>query len=278
MSFRVEELDSANNKDITRSIAGGGTYIIIFSLYFLVNRLLEKRTSIFLTMPIVFMFLIALAVTYGRGVWLATGVGFIISAYLFRGMRGAVLVSMLGALFIIILYGSFSVVKPRIADAIYERASGFFTEVDHGDSLGWRKMENRLAITSIENNPFLGVGLGGEYKLTMSSRGSFLNETRYIHNGYLYYPLKMGLIAAFIPFALIYGFVRTYRESRTSPLIDDRALLAATGGAFCVPVITSFTQPEWANISGIAAFSVLISFVILYRMHGSFLDTQNDPK
>jgi O-antigen ligase len=276
-SLRVEELDPTKNTGITRSLAGGGTYLIIFSLIYFLNRLMEKRISMLFAMPVIFLFVVGLAVTFGRGVWVATGVSLIFSAFLFKGWRGAVFASIVGTISVALLFTTLALVKPRLAEAIYERATGFATEVDKGDSFNWRKLENKQAMNSIESHPFFGVGIGGEYKKTMSSRGSFLNETTYIHNGYLYFPMKMGLIAALCPFALIFGFVLTYRDALVVPSID-RAFLAAVGGAFLAPVITSVTQPEWANVSGIAGFAVLISLMILYRIHGSFVDTPRAQK
>jgi len=282
MSLRVEELDSKKMLGITRSIAGGGTYLIIFSLIYFINRLMEKRISKLLTIPAIFLLVIALAVTFGRGVWMATGVSIILSAYLFKGRRGAVFALMVAAFSVALLLSVLSVIKPQFATAIYERATGVVTEVDRGKSFNWRIIEDSYAIDKIEKHPFFGVGIGGAYKNTVSTSfitnpGTFADETRFIHNGYLFFPLKMGLFAALCPFAIIFGFVLTYRDTLADPFAD-RAFLAAVGGAFLAPVITSVTQPEWSNISGITAFAIFMSLLVLYRIHGGVLDTSLSTK
>lgn len=59
------------------------------------------------------------------------------------------------------------------------------------------KKENADAFESINKNPILGIGLGNRYREIQDS-SSVLLET-YVHNGYLWILIKMGILG-FLPF------------------------------------------------------------------------------
>ena len=268
---RVELLDKDVNSDVVRSIAGGGIYIAIFALFLLINRMLDGRLSWFLGVPGAFLLISGVAVQFGRGVWLATAAGLLVSATLFRGVGGAIRVVVLGVLSLALVIGIASVAKPRLAEALIDRATGIGHEIQSGGSLGWRKLENAAALARIEASPLFGTGMGGEYKQTISLEGSFKTETSYIHNAYLYFPLKMGVLATFIPLAFILAFIVTITQgqARQTGTHADSALVAALCGGFVVPAVTSYTQPEWVSPQGIAAFAVFMALALLYRKMGT---------
>lgn len=271
---RVEYLDP-HDLDVVRSIAGGGTYMMVFALFYFINRVVDQKLPLLLGILPVALMISGLSVSFGRGVWIATAVGLLISTFLHRGIRGAVQATVLSGVMVAVLVSGIALVKPDLAHAIADRALGIETEVKSGGSLHWRASENTEALNSIANRPLFGVGLGGEYKKGYSlTGGSFKNETSYIHNAYLYFPLKMGWVAALAPFLLILGFRSSLRDCLGTAGQQDRGFLAATAGAFSVPVITSFTQPEWSSLQGIAAFAVLMSFTLLYRRFGSHLSSR----
>lgn len=262
---RIESLDR-QNYDITRSIAGGGVYLIVFALFYFLNALIDKPSRFWWLLPLTALVLMGLAVQFGRGVWLASAVGLLVSAFIHRGFVGAGRVVLIGGLLMSMLVAGLSVVRPRAADALADRVLGIGAEIRTGSSFAWRQVENAEAIRAISERPVLGVGQGGEYKRAISSAGSFAIDTWYIHNSYLYFPLKMGIFAALIPFAFIGVFVYLARDiMRRRPPIEDKAFLGALFGAFTVPVLTSYTQPEWSAVQGIAAFSMFMAMLILYR-------------
>ena len=271
---RVEMLDSTVNRDIIRSIAGGGVYLIVFTLFLTLNRAYDRRLRWWLAVPIGLILLAGLAVQFGRGVWVATLVGLSVSALLHRGMYGLIR-TVISAVFIGgLLLSVASVWQPRLAEAVIDRAAGTFTEVESGGSFGWRRLENREALNQIERRPLTGVGIGGDYKNTVSTRGTFAIETTYIHNAYLYYPLKMGVHATLVPFAFMLGFALVCLQFvKRWGWGADRGLLAAVVGGFAVPVITSWTQPEWAAPQGIAALCLLMTIGLLLSRLGPWTVT-----
>jgi hypothetical protein len=266
---RVERLDPSKDRDVVRSIAGGGIYIVIFALFLILNRIIERRIFWLWGVAASFVLVAGLTVQFGRGVWMATALGLLISAWLFKGISGVVRAAVAAIVVIAITFSAAWIAKPRLAEAAVARFTGIGTEFRDGVSFGWRLRENEAALDRIEHNPLTGVGVGGEYKQTSSSDG-FDQETTYIHNGYLYFPLKMGIFAAFIPFVFIYTFVITVRQGNARhPKTGDPALVAALSGAFAVPVFTSITQPEWAATQGVAAFAILFGLALLYRSFGA---------
>lgn len=256
---RVESLDSESNSDVVRSIAGPSTYLMIMTLYLLINRGCERPGRWWWSTPVIGLLLMGLAVQYGRGIWIATTIGLIVSSFIHRGVRGVALT--LGAALIVVI-GFISAVglfQPRIAEAVVERATGVMNEVQTGGSFGWRKLENAYAIDKIKRYPWTGVGIGGDYKDRIVTFIKNSSETNYIHNNYLYYPVKMGLHAGLIPFFFMGVFAWLMWKAVKSPHQRiETPVMAAVSGAFLVPVITSYTQPEWNDTSGIATFSVLM--------------------
>jgi len=260
---RVEALDARANSDIVRSIAGGAIYLVVFVLFLVINRLWERRLSLWLALPTMVLLTLALAVQFGRGVWLAAAIGLLVSAFYFRGLVGTLKTSFLFVLALVLALLLVMEVKPRTAEAIVDRFGSVGQEIDRGGSFAWRRIENSTAIEKILEHPFFGVGVGGEYKGYVSSSGSFQNETNYIHNAYLFFPLKFGLWTIFIPPVFIVAFLVTVRRyGRIATTGVDRGLAAATLGAFMVPVITSFTQPEWVDPRGIAAMCFLMAMAL----------------
>lgn len=262
---RVEMLDRLNS-DITRSIAGGGVYIVVFAFFLILNRMIEGRIFWLWAGLAALLLVSGLAVQFGRGVWIATTIGLLISAALFRGFGGVVRVVIGATIAIAIVFSAALVFKPRLAEAVADRLTGIGAEVESGQSFGWRVMEIRDALPRIEQQPMTGVGIGGDYRRT----SHLSQETTYIHNGYLYFPLKMGLFAAFVPFAFIAAFVVTIRQAKSrAGLAADPGFVAALCGAFAVPVITSYTQPEWSATQGVAAYAILMGLALLYRTFGA---------
>lgn len=267
---RVELLDKDLNNDVVRSIAGGGIYVVIFTLFLLINRVLERKFGWWWAVPAALLLVFGVAVQFGRGVWLSALAGLLVSAALFRGYAGVLRVLLLGVFTVALMLSAAAVFKPRLAEAVVERAMGIGYELQSGGSYGWRRMENQAAINRIERSPLVGVGLGGQYKQTASSEGHFGIEGSYIHNGYLFFPLKMGLPALFVPLAFIIAFVVALRQGVLRHRDDgDPGLVAALAGAFTVPCVASYTQPEWADPRGISAIAILFGLTLLFRRFGA---------
>jgi len=136
-----------------------------------------------------------------------------------NGIKGVLRIAAVVVPLTVLLGAAVFVVNPRIGEAAYTRAFGITQEIESGDSFGWRGKENAMAIESIEKNPVLGIGFNGAYKPAVSTRGHFEGEEIYIHNAYLYFQLKMGLLGS----AILLAFLTLYlRLSRATFSIADK--------------------------------------------------------
>ena len=263
MGGRVEMLDRRNS-DITRSIAGGSTFLMVFGIFLLVNDFGARRARWWLVLPALALLLAGLAANFGRGVWISAGVGLLVCAFLQRGIRGVFGVSMLLAIMLGIGLSGVSLVKPRVVEALIDRVTSVGSEIESGGSFQWRKVENDEAMRAIRGRP-LGIGFGGEYKQILSSQGSFEIETRYIHNAYLFYPLKMGWVAAIVPFLFVLAMARMLSGWLRHQGSGERVVAAASAGCMVSIMIVSYTQPEWTTMPGISLISVLLVATLLSR-------------
>lgn len=258
-AMRIVPLN-AEFQDVTRVITGGGIYITAFALiYYIVQSFSPARRPWWLW-PVMSVLLAGLVVTFGRGIWMATCIGLLVALTLAHGWRRAALASLAGAAMLTLVLAGLSVLKPALMQASIDRGMGISAEFATGGSFKWRSIENQEALQSIAARPLLGVGIGGDYKKHATSDANFDIEKRYIHNAYLYFPLKFGIVGILFPVLILAIFFRLARRAWQGPS-PQRGLLAATIGAFMVPMITSLTQPEWVKVQGIAALCCFIALL-----------------
>jgi O-antigen ligase len=275
---RVEDLVTLNKAaDVSRSIVGPGNYFLIFSILFLLARMMTRSLSWAVGLPLMGWLLAGLIVNFGRGLWVATFAGAILlSFWLFR-WRGVWRVAIAGTLGLVISLGVLAAYKPNIIEAAYDRLISTGGEsLERNTTLGWRLEETNAALTKIRQYPITGVGIGTAYKQPNRFNGMFITEhdevlTRYIHNAYIGSWLKFGFLGPIVILLLIVGvFRRGLRYGRSTRDTRLKALFLTTVAAFLVPVITSVTQPEWLSQAGIAFFASMVGLqVITHRVMAS---------
>lgn len=146
-----------------------------------------------------------------RSFWIGTVVAIGALACFVDGVKGGVRLAVLAVPTLLIAWSAVYVAQPHIAEAAFDRAFGITREIESGDSFGWRGRRMPLAMESIVRHPVLGIGMNGVYKPSISSRGHFEGEEIYIHNAYLYFQLKMGLIGSLIPLIFLWLYLRISR-------------------------------------------------------------------
>jgi hypothetical protein len=98
------------------------------------------------------------------------------------------------------------------------------TQHDSADiSVDVRGLELSAALRQVERSPFLGVGSGGEFVSAHQTSGDTVayGPTNFIHNAYVYFPLKFGILGFAALVALAIGLAQCAL----------RALRSARGGA-----------------------------------------------
>lgn len=270
------ELSTANEvySDVVRSSLGQGVYVILFSLFLLIARYLLKVAKPLAYAPLIVVLAAGVLSTFGRGVWVASAIGALFMGLLV-GEKGIFKILLGGTVVVLVAAVLLSVSRPQMLNALSDRVMSIDTKVVQQDeSLVWREIEREYAYKKISQYPF-GIGLGGDYQ-PIRNRQMKPEQTRYIHNSYLYLALKLGLIAIVIPFWVSWlMYANGRRLMRDMKDARHRATVAAVVAAFMLPNITSFTQPEWMDHPGVAFMGIMIGLMgVLNNLYGE--DKLND--
>jgi O-antigen ligase len=257
---RVEDLRTLGQRygDITRSTAGGAIYLVVFALFYLVARLLTKTLPALLVLPLVAVLAAGVIVSFGRGIWLATGFGMLAIAWHLGGLVAVRRLAVVMLLGLVVALGALTAFKPRMIDAAAERFTSTFAEGANKSSLGDRLEENSYAVRKILTSPLIGIGFGTAYKPRLDPYVDW-SKVRYIHNSYLGLWLKLGLLGLAAALLLVrVVFQRGWRMLRSGALdARSRAVATACLAGFFVPVLTGVTQPEWLAVTGITFFALM---------------------
>lgn len=263
---RVESLDQGRNSDVTRSVIDG-VYIQGFALYHMTLSLKSGRRIRLWLVPLILIVLLGLLATFTRGAWAAAAMGGLVAAFLAARWRGVFIAAAMGAIMVAGAVSAAYVLKPRVAEAAVERALGIGKELREGGSYGWRRIENEEAFRNIREHPLLGVGIGGMYKKVASSGATnFELEYYFIHNSYLFFPLKMGIFATLGPIliaaVLLLGLARIYRS--TGGYVGTTAAVCA--GTATMIFIGAVEGPHLKSFPGLLILGTVMALVaVAYR-------------
>lgn len=262
--IEIAETLGTRYSDVIRSTVPG-IFLIIFGILFFVGRRLVSVDRWIVSVFFISILILGLMFTFGRTLWASTILGLIVLASM-QGVRSVLKVSVVSFVSAGILLSGLILAKPEVYDAIVDRALSVGEEVETGRSMNWRYIENSYALHALENSPFLGVGLGGDYKPVLKAGDP--EQARFIHSGYLYLILKLGVFAI-LPIVWLYVvFIRSvfllkdyYQESRT------KVVILASFAMVVLPLITAFTRPEWMSPESIAVIATGMGLVAaLWRL------------
>lgn len=260
--------------DVIRSGAGGGIYIMIFSLLLLLGGVLTKTARWYIALPLMVLLTAGLVVTFGRGLWIAAVIASLLLAYQVQRWEGLVKLVLLGGLSLVLGLAALTAVKPRTVEATIDRALSTTREsLDPDTTLGWRAEETRYALQRIGERPLVGIGFGTPYKPLVRLNGRTVTEqdeylTRYIHNAYLGLWLKMGIFGLVFAAWLSWGTVsRALNLLASVKTPRSKVQVAAVLCGFLVILMISFTQPEWLTQPGVAFVGLMLgSLICIHRI------------
>lgn len=213
---------------------------------------------------------LGLAFTYGRTLVAGTLLALVVVGLLL-GIRRAVRLALVGAIVGTLAMMALAFAKPAIYDALEDRLLSIRSELVRGDSFNYRLIENRAAIEKISGAPLLGIGIGKDYRqpYLIGLQGDAADvQARYMHNGYLYVLLKLGVtgLLAYVVFIGIF-FARARRALKAATQSYDRVLIAAPTALVLIPVFTAVTRPEWMSGSSTAVFAICMALVTAVQRH-----------
>lgn len=258
MGGRLEDLGLSANTGVMRSLLGTGGMVIAFALFhgYGLIRLRPRLMRWFI--PLALLFLMGLMGTYTRSTWLTTAVGALFVAWLYGGVRSAASVGALGTVLVSCALAAGYLVKPLAVEAAVERALGIAEEVQHGASFGWRLRENHFAFQSIADHPIGGVGLGGAYRRVDLAPDAFENSEYFIHNGYLVFPVKMGLVGYIFLITLIWIYLRSVARSARATSTPTRLRRNAFMGVSLAFLLGAFNAPVFSGFHDLLFLSLMV--------------------
>jgi len=233
---------------------------------FLYVRSLALKTAL---LSLISFFLLALVFTFSRGYWIGLFVGI---ATLFLTLQGkprrelllASLFLSLGGL--AILFIGFRDLGVSILQTVGRRLLGLGGGTILLDlSLQSRIAETQVVMEKILQNPILGWGLGSFIRFHDPLIGS-IRETWYIHNGYLFLWLKLGI--AGVACYLIFHYHRLRTAMGLFKLRKDKLegyLLAGIVSILVSMLFISVSSPQF--ITRESVFIIAVCWGIIDALH-----------
>ena len=256
---------SGFNESVTR-VQMPGFLFVTWAIIWVCLQVLYKRINLLLGGLMLLVLIAGLYVNFGRGLWTWTFIGVMIPLFFVGGGRSVKLIAVviLGGLFSV---ATLAIVKPSVLENVSERLLSVQNEGGRRTSYGWRALENRESLTTLQRSPAVGVGVGGEYRPWLHELRLFPDHVRYVHNSYLYVAVKLGIPGLLCLLALYW---RSWNEARKRlPVVadQDRVPLLACLAFLPASLGLSITQPELMNPYSILLF---VAVIVIFA-HASIL-------
>lgn len=257
-SGRVGALETggAYNVGETRVQLHGYVFVTGLLIWATTALVFKPKKFLFL-LPLIGISVLAIYVNYGRALWFWTAFAFALTLFYLPKKRTLVF-ALIASPFLVIALGMMQKHIPEKLDAAVERILSIQDEGKERSSYGLRRLENSQAVDRILDNPFFGVGLGGEYRGWLSEIRKFEEHTRYVHNGYIFIALKTGVLSLVLLCVLFLSIwirsVRIFSARSDSP---QSSFIVASIVCFPAYAGLSLTQPEIANPYGVIFLSVI---------------------
>jgi hypothetical protein len=250
---------------ITRSRFGGLVFLAVFSFVYTLARLSRKELSSWVAISILGIIGFAILVTFGRATWMGCFISVLVLS-IWLGWRNFIHIWIILIPLGMIGIMSAFLIQPTFVDAIVTRAMSVGEEVHAGSSYEWRQRENKYAMQTIQKNPILGVGLGGEFKRPERDNIMQKMETHFLHNSWLWFILKFGVLGIVFPIWWVLVVLRKAKKLNTSLSISCASTLLA-------PVVVGATQMEWTTPFGILGITTMIGLLVA---HSNLLEKNNE--
>jgi O-antigen ligase len=244
----------------------------------------DSRISPLVLMGIVGLATVAIALTFYRGGWVAAlfslGLVFLVTP---PARRARIIMGLLAAIVVLLIVGAFSISTGgkmgTYAAALGTRAESLFSGdalMQEQDTWDNRILELKDALRVIPQHLVFGIGFANPYR----TGGRFTGDVgTWIHNGYAFVLLKMGLLG-FVPFVSIFViFLRRglhlWKGVRHP---SYRALSLGLTAGFAGLMLANISDPrlvgnlKWTPVCGV----ILGINEVIYRLCGA-KNTQEVP-
>ena len=261
---RVGALDSLSaSADTVTRVQIPGFVFVMFGLFYSAARLVKPGSAFTeraLYLGALLLLSLAIYYNFGRAIWFWSVLGLAITAVML-GWRASVKATLLGVVIVVTVGTALSIAKPVLLDTMTDRVLSVFDEGGSQSSLGWRIAENRLARKKLADSAYLGMALGGEYRMPVFGLRGFENHTSYIHNGHLSVMLRLGIVGYLAYVVLFVAMGLSLLKARRHPA--QGALAAASMAWLLTFVGQNITQPDILSAHGVM---LLVSLLVLSQM------------
>ena len=184
-------------------------------------------------------------VTFTRSYWLGAAVGCVVLLGIALRARPSLPSARTAATAAAVLaLGAGAVAVSPLGGFVVDRVTQ--TQRDGSDlSVDVRSLELSAAVRQVERTPFLGVGSGGEFLSAHQTSGTTVayGPTNFVHNAYVYFPLKFGILGFAALVALLIGLAQCVAAALRSARSGDPGQLTWVA-AFIAVLAASATAPN----------------------------------
>lgn len=180
-------------------LKGADVFIIVSVIYFYIVFLYKK--NYFYLLPLL-MSIISVVMSFTRtSILLLVSMLLLLGIFSKKGILKKIQFLIFLALVFIFLYVGFDAIG--LTSAYTERSSG----AGSGNmSLGWRQLESFLVLQKSSENNFLGNGFGSTFEMFLSGSNKEDSLSLYVHNLYLWFILKTGILGLLYYIYLIFKY------------------------------------------------------------------------
>jgi O-antigen ligase len=194
--------------------------------------------------------LVGMLLALVRGYWIGLAAGM---AFLLLVSRTQQRVRLIGGglLVLSVVLGSVALLSPALFDSVVTRALAVGA-YGNDTSVQYRLIENRAVMRQIEARPALGNGFGASYLFDFSRYGVAPFQKVYIHNNYLWFAQRMGLVGLGLFVWMMVAFLVSCRGLRRYLAGGDPYLVGLVVGSRVMIVgllVVSISSPQF-NVKG----------------------------
>jgi hypothetical protein len=194
-----------------------------------------------------------------RGYWIGLAVGMLFLLLVSRVQQRIALV-LGGGVVLAAVIAALAVVSPAMFDSVVTRtvAVGAYA---NDPSVQYRLIENRAVERQIAERPMLGNGLGTSYVFDFSRYGVAPFAKVYIHNNYLWFAQRMGLIGVGLFVWMIVAFMVSWRGLRARFDDGDPWLVGLVVGSRVMIVtilVVSISSPMFNSKGEVAVIALIM--------------------